>query len=141
MKYLGIDYGKKRIGLSVSDDEGKVAFPNTVMDNTPNVLSSLAELVDREKIERIVFGESKDFNMEDNSIMKEVKIFADQLTDKTGVEHVFHQEFLTSHQVSSETHHAYSKRDDKVVGEKQPADLDAKAATVILQSYIDTQYD
>ena len=33
MKYLGIDYGEKRVGIAISDEEGKVAFPKIVLKN------------------------------------------------------------------------------------------------------------
>jgi RNase H-fold protein (predicted Holliday junction resolvase) len=35
-KYLGIDYGEKRVGIAVSDNEGKVAFPKVVWKIIPN---------------------------------------------------------------------------------------------------------
>ena len=43
MKYLGIDFGSKRIGLAVSDDGGKLAFPHSVVPNGANLLEEIKE--------------------------------------------------------------------------------------------------
>src|SRR3989344_8214200 len=41
MRYLGIDYGTKRIGVAVSDAEGRIAFPLTVVDAGIGALSAV----------------------------------------------------------------------------------------------------
>lgn len=139
MKYLGIDYGTKRIGLAVSDDEGKVAFPKKVIENDGMTLSAIHLLVEEEGVQEIVIGESKDLHMNDNPIMKEIHMFAEQLGEKTGCEIVFHTELFTSAQAATENHFALTPREQKVRGEKKSAGLDAQAATLMLQSFLDTK--
>ena len=39
MKYLGIDYGKKRTGLAVSSDDASIAFPLRVIEGGPCILN------------------------------------------------------------------------------------------------------
>ncbi|MFT5179705.1 MAG: putative Holliday junction resolvase [Candidatus Paceibacteria bacterium] len=136
MKFLGIDYGTKRIGLSVSDDDGKMAFPNSVIE-TNGFLDKIKEFVSLNGIDHIVIGESKDFDMKDNSIMGDVNDLKESL-EESGLKVDLHTELMTSHQVSKETFSAFN--DPKSRKEKKKDDmLDAKAATIMLQNYLDTK--
>ena len=72
MKYLGIDFGEKRVGIAVSDDTGKMAFPYSVILNNEKFLEEVAEIIKKEKIGEIVMGESKNFKNEPNKIMAEI---------------------------------------------------------------------
>src|SRR3989338_6104492 len=51
MKYIGIDYGSKRIGLAVGDDVNKIAFPLFVLANDKNFLGKLEDICKEKKIE------------------------------------------------------------------------------------------
>ena len=44
MRFLGIDYGTKRIGVAISDEKGILAFPKEIVLNDPNTLKKLAKL-------------------------------------------------------------------------------------------------
>ena len=48
MKYMGIDYGTKRIGIAVSDDGGTIAFPRVVIQNTPKLFTELLDIIKSE---------------------------------------------------------------------------------------------
>ena len=50
MKFLGIDYGTKRIGLAVSDENGTLAFPKEIVLNDADTLKRLGEIIEQEKI-------------------------------------------------------------------------------------------
>jgi putative pre-16S rRNA nuclease len=57
MRLLGVDHGSKRIGLAVSDPDGRVALPMTVMARTGRSDAiEIVELARREGAERIVVG-------------------------------------------------------------------------------------
>ena len=45
MKYLGIDYGKKYIGLALSDDGGVMAFPYKVISNNQETTKEINEII------------------------------------------------------------------------------------------------
>ena|SRR3989338_8877062 len=79
MKYLGIDYGAKRIGVAVSDDKGTIAFPRATIHNNAHVFESLARLVAEEKIESIVVGDTRSFSNLANPVTKEAEDFAERL--------------------------------------------------------------
>jgi len=132
---MGIDFGTKRVGVAISDEGVNIAFPHSVIKNSPTLAEDVSKIAHDNKVEKIVMGESKDFNMEDNPLMEKINIFKDELCG-LGFEVVLHNEFLTSHQVSSETFGA-SRKEKSRKTEKKDEMLDAKAATILLQSYID----
>ena len=73
MKYLGIDYGKKNIGLAISDSFGKVAMPFGIFANNKNFLEKFISILKREKIEALIFGLSLNLDGEENEINSEIK--------------------------------------------------------------------
>ena len=75
MKYLGVDFGTKKVGLSISDKNGKMAFPYKIVKNDQNFIKSFLEILDKEEIEKIIFGKSLNFQMQENSINQEIKKF------------------------------------------------------------------
>ena len=75
MRYLGIDYGSKKVGLALSDEGGKLAFPKVVLKNDEYLLSALKEIRHEEKVDEIVMGESLTLSGELNDMMKELKEF------------------------------------------------------------------
>lgn len=125
MKYLGIDFGTKRIGLATNDDTATLAFPYKVISFGPKVIDEILGIIQKEGIAKVVLGESKDKNMKDNPVMKQIREFKTQLEEK-GVEVEFHSEFFSSAQVVS------------IMGEQNKS-IDASAAAIILQSYLDLQ--
>ena len=52
MKYLGIDFGSKKVGFAQSDDEGRIAFPLMIAPNDKMLLKDTVELVREMKIRR-----------------------------------------------------------------------------------------
>lgn len=122
MRYIGIDYGTKRIGVAVGDDTTFMAFPREVLLNDKDSFSALLDIIEEEKVDKVVLGESKDFKGIDNLVMSDIRTFKEQL-EKRGKEVVFEPEFLTSHQAS------------KMGAPKEF--LDVSSATIILQSYLD----
>jgi methionyl-tRNA synthetase len=124
MKYLGIDYGTKRVGLAISDEEAKVAFPKEVLKNEAKLIEKIRAFANSEKIDSVVIGESKDFDGNENPIMPAVKTLVKEL-ESSGLKVYLEPEFLTSAQAA------------KIQGDVP--NLDASAAAIILQSFLDKQ--
>lgn len=122
MKYLGIDFGTKRVGVAVSDDDGRIAFPKEVIEFSTKLPSIIKKLADAEKIKTIIIGESKNFKGEDNPIMPEIMKLRDALVE-AGFGVFLEPEFMTSTQAS------------KIQGDVEK--IDASAASIILQSFLD----
>jgi putative Holliday junction resolvase len=122
MKYLGIDFGERRIGLAVSDEEGRLAFPRLVLNNDKFLWTKIVDLCEQEKIQVIILGESKNFQGQDNAIMPQIRILGERLRTELEKEVIYEPEFMTSQQAS------------QITGENKM--LDASAAALILQSYL-----
>jgi len=121
--YLGIDYGKKRVGLAISDEEGRLAFPKAVLSNDKALFANIKNVAVGHGIKTIVVGESKDLKGERNPIMNNIDRFRRVLEKETGIDVVYEPEFLTSHHAAQEPNNI--------------PNLDASAAALILQSFLD----
>lgn len=126
MKYLGIDYGAKNVGVAISDQEMQFAFPLVVLQNSENLVSDIESICLEHSIAGIVVGDSKDFSQKENEIMKEVKPFVQAVETKLNIPVYMHPEFMTS----QEAERLQGKNDMH----------DASAAALILKSYIDTHH-
>ncbi len=127
MKYLGIDYGSKRVGVAVSDDRGSLAFPKIVLENKKNLTEKIKEICEEEKVESIVIGESLDSSGAPNPIMKNITVFKKHIESELSLPVYFEAEFMTSH------HAAIGGKK----GEFKKEILDASAAALILQRFLD----
>ena len=135
MKYLGIDYGTKRIGVAVSDDNGSIAFPYAVVKTGTDALDKIIAIITSEKITTVVVGLSTNAAGIENTVQKDISIFADALRQKIPVEILFQKEFMTS----SEAHGRQGKErfNARPSFFSKPKDLDASAAALILQRFLD----
>lgn len=125
MRYLGIDYGTKHIGISVSDEKGTMAFPHASLSNTHNLATDIQNIVKEKGVSEIVIGESRDYQGNENLIMLKARVFAKELEDKTGLPVHFELEFMTS----VEARHIQGSSDK----------THSSASAIILQSYLDKQ--
>ncbi len=132
MKYIGIDYGTKRIGLAVSDDTGSLAFPLAVVEAGKEALANVAEEVQKSGAEKIILGESRNFQNEPNLVMEDIEQFKKDLHELTGKEVVYEAEFMSSAAAARQ----YAPDGSRKQNPSQDK-LDAAAAAVILQSYLD----
>ncbi|MEK7650838.1 MAG: Holliday junction resolvase RuvX [Patescibacteria group bacterium] len=130
MRYLGIDYGAQRVGLALSDESGKIAFPESILNNRKDLVEKIANLCGQKKVGKIVLGESLNYQRQDNQIMKEIREFKKDLETKTNLEIILEPEWLTS---------MLAKRalDGQANSGKKMARMDDSAAALILQTYLD----
>ena len=122
MKLLGIDYGSKRVGIAVADTDAGVAFPKGVFPNDKFLFGEIKKLCQSYGTDKIIIGESKDFKGKDNKIMEDIRMFKKMLEVDLNIKVDFEPEFMTS------TEALHLQEDTKM--------LDASAAAIILQSYI-----
>ena len=141
MKYLGIDFGSKRVGLAISDENGQMAFPYSVVSNDKNLFTEIEKIIKNEKVDEVVIGESKDFKGKSNKIMTAIKKFKGEFEVKTKLKVWLDPEFMTSVQadrsiISRRSDTKSHQRSIERQGSKKEM-LDASAATIILQSFLD----
>ena len=132
MKYLGIDYGTKRIGIAVSDDTGTLAFPLTTIGASREALEQVVALAKENRVEKIVIGESKNFKNEPNEVMEDVEQFKKDISELTGLAVEYEPEFFSSAAAARQ----YTPDGSRKANPSQEK-LDAAAAALILQSFLD----
>ena len=124
MKYLGIDYGAKRIGLSVSDADGKIAFPRTSIPNDATLETFIADVIRNENIGTVIVGDTRALSGEKNPITKEAEEFVVELASHVGVP-------------IKTIWEGWSSREASRYAPKGREHDDAAAAAIILQRYLD----
>lgn len=122
MRFLGIDYGSKNIGLALSDERAEWAFPHSVVVNDKKAVAEVLKIAKENGVKDVVIGESRDFKGKANEIMAAASALAESFAAADLTIH-FELEYLTSHQAQH------------IQGVNKM--LDASAATIILQSFLD----
>ena len=130
--YLGIDYGRARIGLAVSE-MGRIARPLTVIKNKGDRrnLAAVREIVTRycggmtDRLPVVVCGLPCLADGKESDFAREVRRFGDFLGRELGVEVLYQNEYLTSVEA------------EELIRERGLKDeVDAVAACLILQGYL-----
>ena len=133
MIIMSVDYGDVRTGIAVSDRLESFAHPVEVIkgDYAPKVISRICTLVKEKAPELIVVGYPKNMNASECSRAEKCKLFSEELEKASGVKCVLWDERLTT--VSAHNYlNATNTR-----GDKRKNVVDAVAATIILQDYLD----
>ncbi|MBS3779843.1 MAG: Holliday junction resolvase RuvX, partial [Desulfovermiculus sp.] len=78
MRVLALDFGLKRIGLALSDPEGRMALPYTTLIRKENsrLLAQIQDIVDQEKVECLVVGLPLGLNGEETLSTRQARNFA-----------------------------------------------------------------
>ena len=77
-KYIGIDFGKKRTGISISDYDKIISFPLETVETT-NLLNFLKDLTKKEKIEKIIIGKPLKLNSKIHALENEIVDFIESI--------------------------------------------------------------
>lgn len=126
--FLALDVGEKRIGVAVGDSGVRIAVPFDTIDVDGQEIERVARLVIDENIDTVVIGYPRNQSGEPTAQTAYVEAFAARLTD-IAPEIVFQDESLTS-VLAEQQLQSYKKPYAK-------ADIDAQAAAIILQDYIE----
>lgn len=133
MKILGIDHGKKRVGVSISDPSGALALPLEVVPGKDRhvLLTRLAELAHEHGAVAIVVGHPLTLLGESGPQALQTEEFAQRLRHKLALDVILWDERMTSIQVDRARPDRSKKAKDGT--------RDLMAAVLILQSYLDSR--
>ena len=135
MRYLGIDYGSKRVGLSLSDEEGRMAFPYKIIKNNLELVDDVHNICGKEEVSAIVLGESTDLSGKPNKIMGSIEEFKRNLEGELDLPIYFEKEFMTT--IEARGREGKEKNNAKKIKKVEQVGADASAAALILQRYLD----
>jgi putative Holliday junction resolvase len=119
--YLGVDWGEKRIGLAIADDEISLATPFKTVSN----LEELLAVIQEEMVDGIILGRPIKMRGEQDGINPDFSKFAEELKNKANLEIIMIDERLTSQEA------------DALPGGNLKASRDEVAAMIILQNFLD----
>ncbi len=127
MKYLGIDYGRKRIGFAISDEEGRIAFPRMQLTiyNLQHTTKIISDIIKKEDVEKVVVGLPVTFGGKESAQTAEARAFGEKLQKAIQLPVEFENEVLTTKMA--------------VRGGVAKSKVDASSAAIILQSYLDKE--
>ena len=134
MRYIGIDYGTKRIGVALSDESGTLAFAHSVIESA-DAARSIGSLAQKEGVSMVVLGESLDLNNKRNPLMVKIDRFKGEL-EALGLSVIFEPEGMTSAQAARNPMGEHMRTSSEK-GRPRQANVDASAAALILQSFLD----
>ena len=135
LRALGIDFGERRIGLALSDPEGRLATPwgVVVRETDRRAVHRIASLARDEAVARLVVGEPHDLEGRTGEAAERVRRFGGKLERVTGLPITYVDEALTTVEATARlTEAGLDRRDD-------PERRDAVAAQILLQELLDRE--
>ena len=137
-RVLGVDFGEKRIGLAVSDPTGTIATPLDTVKRRAGKRPPLKQIADTARelqVEHVVVGLPLDLSGEENDWCAEVRDMGRKLAEKLDVPVSFVDERMTSVRAQRAINAVGLSRSAR----REKGRVDAGAAQLILQSWLDTK--
>lgn len=136
MKAMGIDFGLARIGIALSDDTKFLATPFETYKRkgAEQDIQYLAQIIKEKNVDEIVCGLPMNMAGQEQEIAQKTRDFMEILKEQVNIDVVFVDERLSSlmaEELLKETERDWKKRKEK---------LDAVAASIILQDFLDGAY-
>ena len=131
MKLVGVDYGRRRIGIAVTDETGEYIRGLPTLDRlkTPDYITALAALITQLQPQRVVIGLPLDIDGEDTVMSKEIRLFAGTLSAIISVPLSFVDESLSSVEAAN------IMRSRKKKDRRKKDTVDRLAACLILEAF------
>lgn len=133
--YIGIDYGKKKSGVSISDNNKVISFPLDTIETT-SLLSYISDLSMKENIEKVIIGKPIKLNNDVHEIELSIIKFIDNLKSlypKMDIKRIDERFTSTiSKKIILDSGINKKKRSDK-------STIDKISASLILESYLITK--
>lgn len=129
-RYLGVDYGTKRVGLALSDPLGLTAQPLDVVPRS-EVVDRVRELVATESVGVLVVGLPTGLSGDEGASAEQARELGAELAEATGVAVEYVDERFTSRMAEAALLESGMKRRDR------KENVDKVAAAIFLQDYLD----
>tara|TARA_A100001234_G_scaffold75742_1_gene66912 strand:- start:396 stop:818 length:423 start_codon:yes stop_codon:yes gene_type:complete len=131
-KFLAIDYGLSRTGLSISDPEKIFAFPLETVE-TNQLINRLTDLIESENISRIIIGKPKRFSGQDSDIESQILKFINSISSIFDKKQIFRYDERFTSKIAK---NAIISSGIKKKSRSDKSIVDKISATIILQDYL-----
>ena len=134
-RIISIDYGQKRVGIAVTDENQIIANALTTV-HAKDIIEFLKDYIENEKVDRFVIGEPRQMNYQPSESVKYIDAFIRKLKKEfpeIGVDRM--DERFTSKIAKQTIIAAGLKKKER----QNKALIDTISATLILQSYLETR--
>lgn len=140
MRVIGLDYGTKTVGVAVSDEMKLIAQPLlTIERKQANKLrqtyAAIEKIIEEQDVELIVLGYPKNMNNTEGERAQATAEFKEALERRTGLQVVLVDERLTTVEADR------ILEDTGVAKSSRKEHIDKMAAAIILQNYLDVEYN
>jgi putative Holliday junction resolvase len=138
MRILAIDFGAKRIGLALGDDEARIASPLEVLDvsNPQDAIEQVIAVIASEQVDSIVVGLPLNMDGSIGGSARRVIEWAREIEALSGLKPIFVDERLSTFDAEQKLVDRKRAGEHLTRGMKKRR-LDALAATALLQDYLD----
>lgn len=135
MRILAIDHGTKRMGIALSDETATIAQPLEFIPAEPftDFLARLKQLIAEKQVDQILIGMPRNMDGSYGPAALKVQEFVAVLKETIAIPIKTWDERLTSAQANRMLIQAEVRRD------KRKQRVDAAAAAILLQSYLDSR--
>jgi putative Holliday junction resolvase len=134
-RFMGIDYGEKRIGIALSDPTKTFSYSFVTLANDQNFVDNLMELVRLKNIIKIVIGLPSSNYKSSEKLAEKVRKLKQEFEIKSGIDVILWDEEYSSVIARGKVLDSVprkSKRRDKGI-------IDRYSAAIILQEYLDNR--
>lgn len=132
-KYLGLDYGDKRVGIAVSDENKEIVFPRDFLEytSTKKLIQTIKTICEEDNVVRIILGLPIQMDGTLGDRAKKTQVFHDKLKEAMPKMNIafFDERLSTEFAVKS-------LRGQGIKDKDQKGKRDAMSAQIILQNYL-----
>jgi putative holliday junction resolvase len=131
--FLGIDFGKAKIGLAVADSETRIAFSYGVLKNDKDLMKNLENIIEKEGIGKIIVGGQMEVRPPEggrtSKLIGGIEKFAESILNKFNIPVEYQNEMFSTKQAERNLIEKGAKKIKRFD--------DQEAARIILQSWLD----
>ena len=132
---MGIDYGEKRIGISLTDPLMTFAYSFTTLQNDQTFLKKLSDIVKEKNVEKVILGLPSSRFKSSALISESVQKLKSEIESRFKIEVILWDEEYSSVLAAAKVIESVTKKSKR----KNKELIDKQSAAIILQEYLDSK--
>ncbi len=139
IRILAIDWGKKKLGLAISDPFNSYAIPLKPLVNNDNIFNDLIKIIIEHRINRILIGQPLLENKQESSMCKVIRSFSERLKEEIIKENI-KAEILFQNEFYSTKNAKILANEFETSKKKWEIFKDSYSAKIILEDYLNENF-